>query len=230
MSHKVVSKAEWDTARANLLLKEKAHTKQKDILSSEIRSLPWTKITKQYTFQTREGPQSLASLFAGRSQLFIQHHMFTPTDTEGCNGCAFWADQFSALKYHLPQRDVTFVVISSAGLEEIEKYKERMGWEFEWVSSMGSEFNRDMGVTTEEGERPGYSVFVKEGEDVYLTYFTTGRGGEVFNPTYAVLDLVPKGRNEGGYKYHPMEWVQHHDKYGSIPCGSSNCRVSLEME
>jgi predicted dithiol-disulfide oxidoreductase (DUF899 family) len=225
--HKVVSREEWQTARANLLLKEKAHTKQRDILTSEIRSLPWTKITKPYTFTTPTGPKSLSQLFNGRSQLFIQHHMFTPSDTEGCKGCAFGADQFTALKYHLPQRDVTFVAVSRAELAEIEKYKERMGWEFEWVSSFGTDFNKDMGVTTDAGENPGCSIFVKEGEDVYLTYFTTGRGGEVFNPTYAVLDLVPKGRNEGGYKYHPMEWVQHHDKYdGIISGGHSNCRVN----
>lgn len=117
------------------------------------------------------------------------------------------------MKYHLPNRDVQFVAISRAPLSEIEKYKKRMGWDFEWVSSFGSDFNEDMGVTTDEGEISGFSSFVKEGDHVYLTYTTTKRGGEVLNPVYAVLDLVPKGRNEVGFKVHPMEWVRHHDKY-----------------
>jgi predicted dithiol-disulfide oxidoreductase (DUF899 family) len=211
--HAVVPLEEWKTVRASLLEKEKAHTKQRDILTSQIRSLPWTKLPQSYTFQTPSGPSSLIDLFDGKSQLFIYHFMFSPGSKEGCPNCSFWADNFQGLPHHLPQRDVSFKVISRAPLDEFLPFKQRMGWEFDWVSSAGSEFNKDMGVLTETGEDWfGVSILYFDGRDVFLTYNTKGRGIEVFNPTYSVLDLVPGGRDEGGLSY-PMAWIKLHDQY-----------------
>src|SRR5262249_50722289 len=115
---------------------------------------------------------------------------------------------------HLPRRDVSFKVISRAPFKDIEKYRKRLGWKFDWVSSSGTRFNADFGVSSgKDDESPGISIFYRNGDDVYHTYFTTGRGLEVLNPTYAILDLVPKGRDEADLDW-PMAWVKRHDEYG----------------
>jgi predicted dithiol-disulfide oxidoreductase (DUF899 family) len=212
-NHQVVSRAEWTERRAELLKKEKDLTKQRDALTREIRTLPWVKIEKNYLFQTSHGKKMLVDLFEGKSQLLVYHFMLGPGWGQGCPSCSFWADQFAGLSIHLPHRDVAFKVISRAPLEEIEKYKKRMGWSFDWVSSAGSDFNFDIGVSKgEKDESPGISIFYRDGNDVYHTYFTTGRGLEVLNPTYGILDLVPLGRNEGELEW-PMQWVKRHDEY-----------------
>jgi predicted dithiol-disulfide oxidoreductase (DUF899 family) len=217
LNHKVVSHEEWAAARATLLKKEKEMTRAHDALTQQIRDLPWVKMPDTYTFHTPTGDQMLADLFDDKTQLFVVHFMFAP-DREACSSCSFWADHYGGLKWHLPHRDVAFKVISRAPLEQIEGYKKRMGWEFEWVSSYGSEFNYDFDVSVKtpaegfSGEEPGFSVFVKEGGEVYRTYSTTGRGIEALNSTYGVLDLVPKGRDEGGFSY-PMAWIKKHDEY-----------------
>jgi len=225
-NHKVVSQEEWNKLRAELLKKEKALTRQRDELTAEIRNLPWVKIEKEYLFHTTDGEKTLAELFDGKSQLFVYHFMFGPGWTEGCPSCSFWADNFGGFRYHLPQRDVSFKLISRAPLEDIQKFKERMGWEFDWVSSYGTDFNSDIGASApnpsppknpdaaylEDIERPSISVFYREGNQVYHTYFTTRRGLEAINTIYAALDLVPKGRDESRQPY-PMAWVRHHDKY-----------------
>lgn len=212
-NHKVVSRTEWAELRAQLLKKEKDLTKQRDSLTREIRNLPWVKIEKEYIFHTENGKKSLADLFEGKSQLLVYHFMLGPGWKAGCPSCSFWADNFSGLRFHLPQRDVAFKVISRAPLADIEKYKKRMGWSFDWVSSAGSDFNLDFGVSKgEKDESPGISIFYRDGNDVFHTYFTTGRGLEVLNQTYGILDLVPKGRDEAGLEW-PMQWVKRHDEY-----------------
>ncbi len=214
IDHKTVSRKEWQELRDRLLVKEKALTRERDALTKELRELPWVKLDKKYVFKTRDGEKSLAALFGDKSQLLVYHFMLGPGWGEGCKSCSFWADQFGALKHHLPQRDVAFKVISRAPLAEIEAYRERLGWEFDWVSSHGSEFNLDFGVSEgEDDESPGISIFYRDGQDVYHTYFTTGRGLEVLNPTYQILDLVPKGRAEEGLEF-TMEWVKRNDEYG----------------
>src|SRR5436305_10539303 len=225
--HKVVSREEWDSLRADLLKKEKHLTKLSDTLASERQSLPWVKITKSYTFQTPSGPQSLLDLFNGKSQLFIYHFMLGPGWKAGCPSCSFWADNFAGMAYHLPHRDVAFTMISRAPLSEIETYKKRMNWEYNWVSSAGSEFNFDMKVSEvakEKGEsesehpergdeeKPGISVFVRRGDDVFLSYCTTARGLEGINAVYGALDMVPKGRDERSLLW-SMAWVKRHDEY-----------------
>jgi predicted dithiol-disulfide oxidoreductase (DUF899 family) len=134
-------------ARLRLLEAEKKHTRRGDELAAMRRSLPWVRIDKQYLFDTSEGEKTLADLFAGRSQLLVYHFMFGPEWTEGCPVCSFWADNFDGGVIHLNQRDVTVTCVSRAPLDRIEAYRQRMGWSFPWVSSLGSDFNFDFGVS-----------------------------------------------------------------------------------
>src|SRR5262245_51583379 len=157
---KVVSRREWRRLRTKLLSKEKDLTRKRDRLAAQIRELPWVKVDKSYVFQTPRGRKTLMELFEGRSQLLVYHFMLGPGWSEGCPSCSFWADQFGGLRYHLPQRDVAFKVISRAPLKDIQRYQKRMGWKFDWVSSSGSGFNLDFGVSSGKShESPGISVF-----------------------------------------------------------------------
>lgn len=226
VKHQVVSREEWNEQRAELLKKEKELTKARDALTTEIRALPWVKIEKNYIFHTTDGDKTLPELFDGKSQLFIYHLMFGPGWKGACPICSFWAENFTALHHHLPHRDVSFKVISRATLDEIQAYRKRMGWEFDWVSSHDSDFNYDFGTSSktppvkkfpdephlEYTEQPGISVFYRDGNDVYQTYFNTARGLEPINAIYAALDLVPKGRDEEGLEW-PSAWIKRHDEY-----------------
>jgi len=230
--HRVVSHEEWLQARKRLLLKEKEFTHQRDQLSQAQRALPWERIDKEYLFDGSEGSQTLSELFDGRSQLIVYHFMFDPSWDEGCKSCSFLADHYEPAIVHLAHRDVTLVTVSRAPLDKFESFKKRMGWSFEWVSSLASDFNRDFFVTFTPqelesgeayynyakgsfsvGEAPGLSVFYKDEEGVvYHTYSAYARGLEVFIGTYHLLDIVPKGRDESQLSY-GMEWVRHHDRY-----------------
>jgi predicted dithiol-disulfide oxidoreductase (DUF899 family) len=217
--NKVVSREEWAKYRADLLKKEKEFTKAHDKLAAEIRDLPWVKIEKNYVFHTTVGDKTLAELFEGKSQLFVYHFMLGPSWKAGCPSCSMWADSFDGLRYHLPHRDVAFKVVSRASLEKIQAYRKRMGWEFDWVSAADTDFNLDLGASantpdprTGRTEESCISVFIREGDDVYQTYFTTGRGAEAISPIYGALDLTPKGRDESTLPY-PMAWIHRHDEY-----------------
>jgi predicted dithiol-disulfide oxidoreductase (DUF899 family) len=154
--HKVGTREEWLAARLELLEREKELTRRSDELARERRELPWVAVEKDYGFETDEGTKSLAELFDGRSQLFVYHFMFGPQYTAGCPGCSFQADHFDGVSPHLNARDVTLICVSRAPLEKLQDYKRRMGWKFPWVSSGGSEFNFDYGVSfTEEQQRSG---------------------------------------------------------------------------
>jgi predicted dithiol-disulfide oxidoreductase (DUF899 family) len=232
--HKVVSREQWLTARQELLKKEKEATRLSDQLSAERRKMPWVKITKNYLFDASGGKVTLADLFAGRQQLFVQHFMFGPDWQEGCPSCSFMADHIDATLPHLAARNVTAVAISRAPLAKIEAFKKRMGWRFKWASSYGTDFNADFHVsfTTEElaqgkvnynytmqeldhGEWPGLSFFYKDADGgVFHTYSTYGRGVELVMGAYKILDLAPKGRDEDHLDF-SMEWVRHHDRYGT---------------
>jgi predicted dithiol-disulfide oxidoreductase (DUF899 family) len=210
--NQIVDREEWAKVRIQLLKDEKKLTRERDALTARIREMPWVKM-KNYSFQTVRGTESLSRLFGNKSQLLVYHFMLGPGWGEGCPSCSFWADHYESFRYHLPQRDVAFKMISRAPLEEIETYRKRMGWQFDWVSSHGTDFNLELGVSEgDDDESPGFSIFTREGDEVYHTYFTTGRGLEALNTTYAVLDLVPKGRNEAGLEW-PMAWVKRHDQY-----------------
>jgi predicted dithiol-disulfide oxidoreductase (DUF899 family) len=229
----VVSEDKWLTARRELLREEKEFTKMRDRLTAHRRALPWVKVAKPYVFESPSGPVSLAELFNGRNQLAIYHFMLGPGWEEGCPSCSFIADHLVPTLVHLQARDVALAVVSRAPLAEITPFKERMGWAFNWVSSHGNDFNFDYHVSfTEEElarktvyynyrltefpneEAPGFSVFAKNASgDIYHTYSTYGRGVEQFMGTYTILDLVPKGRDEGPTNEYKMDWVRHHDRY-----------------
>jgi len=228
---KVVSRDEWLIARKDLLTREKELTRLRDEVSRHRRELPWVKIDKEYVFDAPDGKETLADLFDGRSQLIVYHFMLGPGWEEGCKSCSYLADHFDGANWHLPHRDVTFVVVSRALLSEIEPFKKRMGWRFKWVSSHGNDFNFDYHVSatgeekakgkmyynykTQElmsDELPGLSVFYKdENGDVYHTYSTYARGLDILVGAYNFLDLVPKGRDEDPDS--TMNWVRHHDRY-----------------
>ena len=228
---RVVSRAEWLAARKELLAKEKELTRQRDAVSKERRSLPWVKVEKEYVFEAANGRQPLAQLFDGKNQLIVYHFMFGPDWKEGCPSCSLVSEHFDGPAIHLAQRDVTLIAVSRAPLAQIEAFKKRMGWRFKWVSSNGSDFNFDYGVSfTKEQlgkgkiynfettnfsqeEAPGLSVFCKNGNgEVFHAYSSYGRGLEDFMGVYRFLDVVPKGRNEEDLK-HSMAWVRHHDRY-----------------
>ncbi|MBC7975103.1 MAG: DUF899 domain-containing protein, partial [Myxococcales bacterium] len=230
-THPVVPKHQWIAARKQLLAHEKELTQLRDRIASERRALPWKRLDADYIFDTPDGPRRLADLFEGRRQLLVQHFMFGPDWEQGCPSCSFMADHIAGMKPHLEHRDVSLLLVSRAPLAQIERFRERMGWPVRWVSSFGSDFNADFGVSfTPEAhargevdynfrtgpfpsqEAPGISVFVRnDAAEVFHAYSTYGRGVEVMMGTYSMLDLVPEGRDEHNPR-RPMDWVRHHDR------------------
>jgi len=239
-NHTVGTREEWLAARAELLEREKALTKENDELSEQRRALPWVLIDKDYSFETEGGTKTLAELFDGRSQLLMYHFMFGDAYTAGCPVCSSGADTYDGAVAHLNARDVTFLCVSRAPLERLLEYRQRMGWSFPWVSQNG-DFNADFGAAytqeqlapfLESGnlgpvpevaalcgtdpagymtEAPVMSAFALEAGDVYQTYSTTARGLEPLLGYYALLDRAPRGRDEGSP---PVMWIRRHDEYG----------------
>lgn len=234
--HRVVSRDDWLAERRALLAREKELTRLSDQIARARRALPWVRIDKPYVFDAPGGRRTLAELFDGRRQLLVQHFMFAPGWEQGCQSCSFMADHMDGMTVHLAHRDVTFVAVSRAPLADIERFRRRMGWRFAWVSSHGSDFNYDFGVSftpeqVAEGELPynygtwpyafeewpGVSVFYKgDAGEVFHTYSTYGRGVEVMMGAYRLLDLTPQGRAEREVEY-KMEWLRHHDRYEPTP-------------
>jgi predicted dithiol-disulfide oxidoreductase (DUF899 family) len=223
----VVSAEEWQAARDALLVKEKEATRARDALAAERRRLPRARIEKEYVFDGPEGKAGLLDFFEGRRQLLIYHFMFGPNQEVGCDGCSMFVDQIGHLA-HLHARDTSFALVSRAPIAKIEAYRERMGWTIPWYSSFESDFNPDFGVGPEEpqvgvyqdGESFGLSVFIRDGEDVFRTYFTTHRGTEALGSVWTFLDLTPLGRQEAwedsppGYpQTKPYDWWRRHDEY-----------------
>lgn len=232
--HKVVSPDEWVAARKALLAREKMHTRAGDELNRQRRALPWVRIDKTYLFDTPSGKKTLAELFEGRSQLIVYHFMFGPGWEEGCGGCSFLSDHIDGANLHLAHHDVKMLAVSRAPLAELLPFKKRMGWAFDWVSSFGSDFNYDFHVSATQdeiangktyynyemtegapgGELPGISVFFKNSTgEIFHTYSSYGRGGDILIGAHNYLDLTPKGRNE----HEIMDWVRHHDRYEDQP-------------
>src|SRR5262245_42616963 len=239
--HLIVSRNQWLAARKALLAREKELTHLRDQIAAERRALPWARLEKNYLFDTPEGRKPLGDLFDGRRQLLVQHFMLAPGWEQGCKSCSYMADHTDATLAHLAHRDTSFLAISRAPLAEIERFKKRMGWKFRWVSSDGTDFNRDFHVTftPEEmkdgsadynfggkahgAELPGVSAFWKDDAgEVFHTYSTFGRGVEVMMHTYNLLDLTAKGRDEDGLDF-TMAWVRHHDRYEEQPAAKSCC-------
>jgi len=232
--HRVVSQEQWLAARRRLLAKEKQFLRLRDELSSERRELPWERVDKSYVFDGPAGEETLADLFAGRSQLIVYHFMFAPEWDAGCRGCAFWADSYNASIPHLNQRDVSFAAISRAPLHKLRAFAARMGWSFKWVSAASSDFNYDYQASFKPedlahgtavhnytryvesmADKPGFSVFHKDDAgSVFHTYSTYARGLDPMNVAFQLLDLVPRGRDEAGLP-HPMAWVKLRDQYAT---------------
>ncbi len=232
MDKTVVSHEAWIEARKELLAKEKEFTKLRDQLSRQRRELPWEPVKEDYVFEGPGGPVKLSGLFDGRSQLIIYHFMLGPGWEAGCPACSFLSDHLDPAVVHLNHRDVSVVAVSRAPLDAIAAYKQRMGWDFRWVSSHGNSFNQDYNVSFSEEdiergdvhynyrdqrfpstEAPGASVFYKDGDGhVYHTYSTFQRGLDMFLTAYHYLDIVPKGRDEDELPM-SMAWLRRHDEY-----------------
>ena len=203
---------EWLAARVQLLAREKEITRERDALNAERRRLPMVEITKPYAFQGPDGEASLLDLFEGRLQLIVGHFMFDPDWDDGCSSCSAGCDEVSdGLLEHLHVRDTTLAYVSRAPLEKLERWKALKGWNFPWYSSYGSDFNYDFGVTLDrsrgattynyrevdlEGEMPGTSFFLRDGDRVFHTYSSFARGAEMTGGSYYWLDLTALGRQE----------------------------------
>jgi predicted dithiol-disulfide oxidoreductase (DUF899 family) len=231
---RVVSEAEWLSARIALLAKEKELTRARDAVNAERRRLPWVRVEKEYVFDTVSGPRNLAELFDGRSQLIVYHFMWRHDLGEGCVGCSYLCDHIDGANQHLRQHDVSLVAVARAPLATLQAFQQRMGWQFPWVSSYASDFNFDYHVSfrpeelatgevfynyraTEASieELSGFSVFFRNDEgEIFHTYSSYGRGNEEVVGAYMYLDMAPKGRNETGPGFNLGDWVRHHDRYG----------------
>ena len=240
-NHKVGTQEQWQAARDELLAEEKELTRRSDELARKRRELPWVSVEKGYSFETEAGTKSLAELFDGRSQLLIYHFMFGPPYEAGCTVCSSITDSIDPNAVHLAARDVTMLLVSRAPVEKLQAYKQRMGWDIDWASTAGNDFNRDIGFTSTEeelkpflegeippvveemaersgttpggyvAEAPGLSAYTLEDGVVYRTYVSTSRGLEPTMGYYFLLDRTPVGRDEG----RPGEfWLHRHDEYG----------------
>jgi len=231
--HPIATPEQWEAARKQLLAKEKEFTRLRDQLNQARRELPWLPVVKPYVFDGPAGQETLAQLFDGRSQLVVYHFMFGPDWDVGCKSCSFWADNFERNVVHLAARDVTLIAVSRAPFEKLDAFRKRLGWTFKWVSSGGNDFNFDYHVSftaealargetyynyawskSSMSERPGISVFYREGSDIFHTYSCYERGLDMMNAAYHYLDLVPRGRDEADQSPGPQGWVRHRDNYG----------------
>ncbi|RYD46343.1 MAG: DUF899 domain-containing protein [Verrucomicrobiaceae bacterium] len=237
--HPVLPHDQWIEARKKLLEKERELTHLMDEVNAARRALPWEKVEKDYRFQGPSGELKLADLFQGKRQLIVYHFMYAPGWEEGCVGCSFFADHIGGVLQHIGNADVRLLCVSRGTLPELEAYKKRMDWDFDWVSSHGSDFNTDYGVSfspelvetgdvgynyaTSSGayeELPGVSVFYQDEEgNVFHTYSSYARGLDILVGTLRFLDLTPKGRCDG--EGPEDTWLKHHDKYESA--GGGNC-------
>jgi predicted dithiol-disulfide oxidoreductase (DUF899 family) len=223
----VVSQDEWQAALDAIRAKEKEQTRARDALAAERRRLPRVHIDKEYVLEGPDGKASLLDLFEGRRQLLLYHFMFGPNQEVGCDGCSMFVDQVGHLA-HIHARDTSFALASRAPIAKIEAYRKRMGWTIPWYSWFGGDFGVDFGTSPEtprvgayqDGESFGFSVFIREGDDVFRTYFTTSRGVEALGSVWSFLDLTPLGRQEewedspDGYPQgKPYEWWRRHDEY-----------------
>ena len=226
-----VDRTTWLDARKALLEQEKAFTKERDKLSEARRALPMVEVTEDYVFETADGKKTLSELFGPHPQLLVYHFMFGETWEEGCPSCSFWADNYERLDVHLAARDTALISTSNAAIETLIEYQKRFGWSFTWASTAGNSFSRDFGVTfpgkevsngngynykeTTFGEElPGVSAFLKMDDGrIGHSYSTYGRGLDILNMAYNLLDLTPMGRHEDDLPY-PMSWVRRRDQYG----------------
>jgi predicted dithiol-disulfide oxidoreductase (DUF899 family) len=221
----IVSPQEWKAAREELLAKEKELTRARDALAAERRKMPWMAVDKEYRFEGPDGPATLLDLFAGRRQLIVYRFFYGPDVTtlaeggsypeRGCVGCSFVADQV-AHPAHLNARDTTLAFASRAPQAEIQGLKQRMGWELIPWYEITDDFDADFDVD----EWHGHNAFVRDGGQIYRTYFIDSRGDEAMGTTWSYLDASALGRQEewedspDGYpQTPPYQWWNYHDGY-----------------
>jgi predicted dithiol-disulfide oxidoreductase (DUF899 family) len=226
------SREEWIAERKKLLTEEKEMTKHYDRVNAQRRRLPMVKIDKEYVFEGPKGKSSLKDLFEGRQQLIVYHFMFDPAWEKGCPGCTSFVDALGDLSL-LNKADTTFAVISRAPTAELEKYKAEKGWDINWLSSFGTDFNYDYHVTMDakdaareynyrnkeeteaalghavkmEGESHGLSVFFRVEDELFHTYSAFARGTESLTDAYRLLDVTPYGRQQE-FENSPAGWPQ----------------------
>lgn len=217
----VVSPDIWQAEMEKLLAAEKKLTRQRDAVNAQRRRLPMVKIEKTYTLQSEMGPLSFPDLFEGRRQLIVYHFMFAPDADAGCPGCSWLTDAMTH-PAHLHARDTTLAMVSRAPLQKLRLYGERMGWTnpVPWYSSGDSDFNYDMGATKDDSEIHGISVFMRQGDSIFRTYYSGGRGVEYLGSFWTYLDLTPWGRQEYWEESPPgwpqgdaYSWINRHDEY-----------------
>jgi predicted dithiol-disulfide oxidoreductase (DUF899 family) len=242
--NQIVSREEWLAARKLLLAKEKEFTKAQDEMSRQRRALPWVKIDKPYEFDSPSGKVTLAQLFNGRSQLLINHFMMGPGVSHQCVGCSFGVDNIESMLVHLENHDISYVTVARAPIEEIEVVRKRMGWQITWVSSYASDFNYDFNVSfkpeqiaagkayynfrqTNPGveDLSGSSIFFKDDAgQIFHTYSCYARGDEQYLGAYAILAVMPKGRNENGPYHSLADWVRPKNMYAKNGTVEANGR------
>jgi predicted dithiol-disulfide oxidoreductase (DUF899 family)/ketosteroid isomerase-like protein len=238
----VVSAEKWQAALDKLRAKEKRATRARDALAAERRRLPRVRIETEYELDGPNGKARLVDLFEGRRQLLLYHFMFGPTHDAGCDGCSMFIDQVGH-PAHLHARDTTFAIVSRAPRGKLAAYQRRMGWRWPWYSSFGTDFSFDFGTGPKElqrdkwqdGENFGLSAFLREGDEVYRTYFTTARGVEALGSVWTLLDLTPLGRQEewedspeGTPQTKPYTWWKRHDEYAGEPNDAQQIAALLE--
>jgi len=214
----IVTREEWLEARKQFLVREKLATRERDALNADRRRLPMVAVAKEYSFAGPEGTVNLAGLFGDSRQLIVQHVMFGPDWDAACPGCTSGIDETAdGMLTHLRTRDTTFVLVSRAPLDKLEKYRAVRGWTIPWYSSHGSDFNYDFQATLDRDrqqlvynfreepdfvaddpstEVPGFSCFLRDGAQVFHTYSTWARGTDILGSTYSFLDLTALGRQE----------------------------------
>jgi predicted dithiol-disulfide oxidoreductase (DUF899 family) len=238
--HRIGTQEEWQAERDALLQEEKELTRRGDELAAKRRKLPWVRVEKEYEFDTEDGRKTLPELFGGRGQLMVYHFMFGPSYEAGCPVCSSIADTLTPQVPHLAAKDTMLLLASRGPLEKLLSYRERMGWDIGWASTVGGDFNRDLGfLHTEEelkpflegeipatvvqnadmcgttaagyvAEGPGLSVYALDDGAVHRTYVSSARGLEPAMAYYGLLDRTPRGRDEGGTRPH---WLRRHDEY-----------------
>ena len=238
--HRTATQEEWQAERDELLKEEKELTRRGDELAAKRRELPWVPVEKDYEFETVDGTKSLAELFDGRSQLLIYHFMFGPPYEKGCVACSSITDTLAPNVPHLAAKDTKLMLVSRAPLDRLQAYRQRMGWDIDWASAGGTDFNLDIGFTSTEEqlkpflegeippvveqmaeasgtdpkgyvtEVPGLSAYARENGSVYRTYVTSARGLEPTMAYYFLLDRTPNGRDDRAGQPH---WLLRHDEY-----------------